>query len=776
MDSCRSSIGVCSIEEKRMLELKSLLNWLTQRNFDKIKDEIVHTIRSSPSAFILKTLVSCVFEMAMVENSYVLFARLCVELFHELPPLPSDESHGDITTFERLFLRKCRIELENSYPKTEHLPLVYVDESNCYRFIKTVRVLGEVFKNKKITETTRKSIIQVLMNPILPPERITDAMNLFLSTIGKLADFHFSDENFNQLIRSSRAVELERNYNDEVKLRKEAEDALVRKKEEVEMMEGLLESYKEEQGKLQLQAKALEHKHEAELRHRKETETLLAIERERLEKVKIQLETVENEMDDTRLKAEEFERKYEGEMILRIGSENALVREKKELEEVKLLLETYKTEQESLTSEEVMNDPHFAADGFTYEAESIRKWFRSGHQTSPMTNLQLPHLTLVPNRALRNAIEELFTQLVDIDKIIKDEIVHTIGSSPSAVILKVTLYCLAFLDMESYVARICVELFHELPHLPSDESQSENTTLERKFLRKSQIEHGNSSPKREPLPHVYVDESNHWRFIKTVRVLAEDFKDKKITETSIIQAIELENKYNDKFEVKLREGEDALARKKEEVEMMERLLESYKEEQGKLQLQVKALEHKHEAELQLMKETEIALAIERDYMRWKAEYFESEYNDELARRREDVKALEGLKQLLETVIIEKKNLNSQVITWQDKYDQESIIRKKTEDSLSTKKLALKIVKGFVESYKQETDAMRQEKDNALKTAQETDVMEDPHMAADGFTYELVAIKKWISTGHKTSPMTNLKLSHLNLVPNRALFSAIQELL
>ncbi|CAL9219075.1 unnamed protein product [Arabidopsis halleri] len=341
----------------------------------------------------------------------------------------------------------------------------------------------------------------------------------------------------------------------------------------------------------------------------------------------------------------------------------------------------------------------------------------------------------------------------------------------------------------SYVARICVELFH---HLPSDESQCEITTPERQFLRNCQIELENSSPKTEALTHVYDDESKYWRFIKTVRVLAEVFKDTETTRKSLIQAIELENKYNDEVEVKLREGEDALARKKEEVGMMERLLESYKEEQAKLQLQVKALEHKHEAELQRRTETELALAIERDYMRWKAEYFESEYNDELARRREDVEALEGLKQLLETVIIEKKNLNSQVITWQDKYDQESIIRKKTEDSLSTKKLALKIVKGIVESYKQETDAMRQERDNALKTAQETvrlrqpppsffcpitqDVMEDPHMAADGFTYELEAIKKWISTGHKTSPMTNLKLSHLNLVPNRALCSAIQELL
>jgi len=46
------------------------------------------------------------------------------------------------------------------------------------------------------------------MNPILPPERITDAMNLFRSIIGKLADFHFSDEKFNQLVRSSRVTPL----------------------------------------------------------------------------------------------------------------------------------------------------------------------------------------------------------------------------------------------------------------------------------------------------------------------------------------------------------------------------------------------------------------------------------------------------------------------------------------------------------------------------------------------------------------------------------------
>ncbi|XP_061364478.1 U-box domain-containing protein 32 [Gastrolobium bilobum] len=56
--------------------------------------------------------------------------------------------------------------------------------------------------------------------------------------------------------------------------------------------------------------------------------------------------------------------------------------------------------------QEVMEDPYIAADGFTYEAEAIRGWLKSGHDTSPMTNLKLEHTDLMPNYALHNAIQE----------------------------------------------------------------------------------------------------------------------------------------------------------------------------------------------------------------------------------------------------------------------------------------------------------------------------------------------------------------------------------
>lgn len=52
-----------------------------------------------------------------------------------------------------------------------------------------------------------------------------------------------------------------------------------------------------------------------------------------------------------------------------------------------------------------MQDPHVASDGFTYEAEAIREWLESGHDTSPRTNSKLAHRHLVPNHALRRAIQ-----------------------------------------------------------------------------------------------------------------------------------------------------------------------------------------------------------------------------------------------------------------------------------------------------------------------------------------------------------------------------------
>ncbi|CAN8321959.1 unnamed protein product [Cochlearia groenlandica] len=433
----------------------------------------------------------------MVDDNLLLFSRLSVELF-----LSSDESHGPIfilTTFKNLFFSKCRFELQNSSPPTtddiiiiRQPPPPLDASSDCLRFFKTVRLLAELFNNNMVSESTRQFIIdQVLMNPISPPQRNIDAMNYFLCFVCKLPHFHFSDENFKLLVQNSMALEMERNYNKEAKLRKEAEEALAIEKEELELMKRLLESYKEDKDILLLESQQLDQNYQQELQLRKETQQSLSIEKAEIENVKLRLETLENENDGMLLKAEELKVKYEGEVIVRKETEIALNKERNELEAMRQVLEICQIEQETLTLEkvalvenyikefnlrketeedlsrekqeleivkgileaynqeadsmkqerdnaiktvqeltrkqqeeeeekereppqsfycpitqEVMKEPNIAADGFTYEAEAIKRWLTT-HDTSPMTNLKLPNRNIVPNRALRSAIRDL---------------------------------------------------------------------------------------------------------------------------------------------------------------------------------------------------------------------------------------------------------------------------------------------------------------------------------------------------------------------------------
>ncbi|XP_065849433.1 U-box domain-containing protein 34 [Euphorbia lathyris] len=54
-----------------------------------------------------------------------------------------------------------------------------------------------------------------------------------------------------------------------------------------------------------------------------------------------------------------------------------------------------------------------------------------------------------------------------------------------------------------------------------------------------------------------------------------------------------------------------------------------------------------------------------------------------------------------------------------------------------------------------------------------EIMDDPYIAADGFTYEHRAIKAWFDR-HKVSPVTKLRLQDSMLTPNHTLRSAIQQ--
>ena len=57
-------------------------------------------------------------------------------------------------------------------------------------------------------------------------------------------------------------------------------------------------------------------------------------------------------------------------------------------------------------SHEIMTDPVVTSDGHTFERRCIEEWLEKGNNTSPITNLRLDNLYLLPNLALRSVIRD----------------------------------------------------------------------------------------------------------------------------------------------------------------------------------------------------------------------------------------------------------------------------------------------------------------------------------------------------------------------------------
>ncbi|XP_070332256.1 WD repeat, SAM and U-box domain-containing protein 1 isoform X6 [Odocoileus virginianus] len=59
---------------------------------------------------------------------------------------------------------------------------------------------------------------------------------------------------------------------------------------------------------------------------------------------------------------------------------------------------------------ELMKDPVIASDGYSYEKEAMENWISKKKRTSPMTNLVLSSVILIPNRTLKMAIDRWLSE------------------------------------------------------------------------------------------------------------------------------------------------------------------------------------------------------------------------------------------------------------------------------------------------------------------------------------------------------------------------------
>ena len=62
-----------------------------------------------------------------------------------------------------------------------------------------------------------------------------------------------------------------------------------------------------------------------------------------------------------------------------------------------------------------MEDPVLVADGHSYERREIVRHFDLGRRTSPLTGAQLPHTHLMPNHALKKAIQAFLEEVRQFD-------------------------------------------------------------------------------------------------------------------------------------------------------------------------------------------------------------------------------------------------------------------------------------------------------------------------------------------------------------------------
>ncbi|XP_066931798.1 uncharacterized protein [Clytia hemisphaerica] len=90
----------------------------------------------------------------------------------------------------------------------------------------------------------------------------------------------------------------------------------------------------------------------------------------------------------------------------------------------------------------------------------------------------------------------------------------------------------------------------------------------------------------------------------------------------------------------------------------------------------------------------------------------------------------------------------------------------------------KIMRNLTKLLEKEKEEEKRTKEKEEETPDEflcpitQELMTDPVIVADGYTYERASITQWFETGNNRSPMTNLPLENRNLVPNRSLKDAI----
>ncbi|XP_057541040.1 eukaryotic translation initiation factor 4G-like isoform X2 [Amaranthus tricolor] len=197
-------------EEAKQRKLKGILDKLTPQNFEKLYKQVKEV--KIDNSVTLNGVVSQIFEKALMEPTFCeMYANLCQRLAFWLPELSVD---NEKITFRRLLLNKCQEEFEREEREEQEENKADnegegEDETKQSeelreemrlnarrRMLGNIRLIGELYKKKMLTEKVMHECIKNLLGPYQNPnEKNIKALCILMSTIGERIDHRKAKQN-----------------------------------------------------------------------------------------------------------------------------------------------------------------------------------------------------------------------------------------------------------------------------------------------------------------------------------------------------------------------------------------------------------------------------------------------------------------------------------------------------------------------------------------------------------------------------------------------------
>ncbi|PWA13633.1 initiation factor eIF-4 gamma, MA3, Armadillo-type fold protein [Artemisia annua] len=192
-------------EQAKQRQLKGILNKLTPQNFEKLFEQVKQV--NIDNANTLSGVIGQIFDKALMEPTFVeMYANFCSRLAVEMPDFSENDQK---ITFKRLLLNKCQEEFERGEREQEEAnrteeegEVKQTAEEREEKRVKArrrmlgnIRLIGELYKKKMLTERIMHECIKKLLGQYEnPDEEDIEALCKLMSTIGEMIDHQKAKE------------------------------------------------------------------------------------------------------------------------------------------------------------------------------------------------------------------------------------------------------------------------------------------------------------------------------------------------------------------------------------------------------------------------------------------------------------------------------------------------------------------------------------------------------------------------------------------------------